>query len=52
MNLPEVRSARADRVALRFAAPPPLEADGEYRLANSADVEVRCVPSALRVVTG
>lgn len=52
MHLPEVRSHRAEKVTLRFETPPPLEADGEYRLASAPKVEVQCLPSALRVVMG
>ncbi len=51
MALPEVHAKRAPRVSLRFLEPPAFEADGEYRLASSAEVEVACVPSALRIVT-
>ncbi len=51
MGLPEVHAKRAQRVSLRFRAPPAFEADGEYRLASKTEVEVACVPSALRIVT-
>jgi diacylglycerol kinase (ATP) len=51
MALPEVRSHQAERVHLRFKTPPAFEADGEYRLASSNEVEVVCVPRALRIVT-
>ena len=37
---------------LTFAAPPAYETDGEYRQAKSAELEVTCVPGALRVVRG
>ena len=36
---------------LGFAEPPAYETDGEYRRARSAELEVTCVPQALRVVT-
>jgi diacylglycerol kinase (ATP) len=48
---PEVAVRQAAAFSLVFAAPPAYEADGEYRRAESAAVEVRCVPLALRVVT-
>lgn len=50
MGRPEIHARRAKSVSLRFREPPAFEADGEYRLASSAEVEVTCVPSALRIV--
>lgn len=47
---PEVVTEAASAFTVHFAAPPAYETDGEYRQAATADVEVRCVPSALRVV--
>jgi diacylglycerol kinase (ATP) len=42
---------QAPRFTLRFPAPPAYETDGEYRRAASAELEITCVPRALRVVT-
>jgi diacylglycerol kinase (ATP) len=47
----EVSVARAPRFRLRFDAPPAYETDGEYNVAGSREVEVSCVPRALRLVT-
>ncbi len=47
---PEVLSRRAARFALRFAAPPDFEADGELCHAAEPDVQVHAVPGALRVI--
>ncbi len=46
----EVVSEAAASFTIHFASPPAYETDGEYRQARSADVEVRCIPGALRVV--
>jgi diacylglycerol kinase (ATP) len=48
---PEVTVEQAGAFRLTFDAPPAYETDGEYNRARSAALEVRCVPSALRVVT-
>ena len=45
-----VLTEQAERFTLRFAAPPAYETDGEYRVAESAEIEIACVPKALRVV--
>jgi diacylglycerol kinase (ATP) len=45
-----VITEQADRFTLRFASPPAYETDGEYRRARSAELEIACVPRALRVV--
>ena len=50
-GFPEVSAVAAERVVLRFAGPPLYEADGELLLASRADVELRCRPAALRVVS-
>ncbi len=42
---------QASKFSLTFNAPPAYETDGEYRQAKSAQLEVACVPAALRVVT-
>jgi diacylglycerol kinase (ATP) len=47
---PEVRTETAPRFRLSFAAPPAYETDGEYRRASALNLEVTCVPGALRVV--
>jgi diacylglycerol kinase (ATP) len=48
----EVEVEQAASFTLRFASPPAYETDGEYRRAKTAELEIRCVPRALRVVTG
>lgn len=48
--LPEVVAERAASFTLRFDRPPCYETDGEYHRAGAAELAVRCVPSALRVV--
>lgn len=48
---PEVIAEQAASFTLRFPAPPAYETDGEYRRAASAELEVACVPAALRVIT-
>jgi diacylglycerol kinase (ATP) len=50
VTLAEVVAERAPRFTLRFAAPPCYETDGEYHRARDAELEVSCVPRALRVV--
>jgi diacylglycerol kinase (ATP) len=47
---PEVATEQAPCFTLRFAAPPAYETDGEYHQASTAELEVMCVPRALRVV--
>ena len=47
---PQVKVEQGQSFTLRFAAPPPYETDGEYNVARSAEVVVKCVPRALRVV--
>ena len=48
--LPEVHVEQASCFRLTFPTPPAYETDGEYNRARSAELEVRCVPQALRVV--
>lgn len=48
---PRVVTEQAPRFTLRFAAPPAYETDGEYRRAAADELEITCVPGALRVVT-
>ncbi len=45
-----VSSAQVQRLSLTFADNPAIEMDGELRKSKSAQVEVRCVPSALAVL--
>lgn len=47
-----VITEQAERFTLRFPSPPAYETDGEYRVASSAEIEIACVPKALRVVVG
>jgi len=47
-----VVTEQAERFTLRFLAPPAYETDGEYRVAASAEIEIICVPRALRMVVG
>jgi diacylglycerol kinase family enzyme len=47
---PEVVAEQVPSVRLRFRSPPAYEADGEYRRATTPEIEVSCVPRALRVV--
>ena len=49
---PKVKVEQGDRFTLRFESPPPYETDGEYNVARSSTVVVKCVPGALRVVGG
>jgi diacylglycerol kinase (ATP) len=48
---PEVTVEQSARFRLRFPAPPAYETEGEYNRAASSELEVACVPRALRVVT-
>ncbi|HEX6965185.1 MAG TPA: diacylglycerol kinase family protein [Gemmatimonadaceae bacterium] len=48
---PEVTTEQAPSFRLRFSAPPAYETDGEYRRAQTDELEIRCVPAALRVIT-
>jgi diacylglycerol kinase (ATP) len=47
-----VIAEQAERFTLRFPAAPAYETDGEYRQAASAEVEIGCVPLAIRMVVG
>jgi diacylglycerol kinase (ATP) len=49
---PRVAGARAAAFDLRFAEPPGYECDGELHRARSAEVTVRCVRGAIRVMAG
>lgn len=46
----EVVTEQAARFTVRFSSPPAYETDGEYNRARSDEIEVACVPRALRVV--
>ena len=48
---PEVSERRAPSFTLRFRAPPLFQADGELHQATATELEVACVPGALRIVT-
>jgi diacylglycerol kinase (ATP) len=47
----EVVTEQAASFIVHFATPPAYETDGEYRKARTADLEIACVPGALRIVT-
>jgi diacylglycerol kinase (ATP) len=49
---PEVVAEQVPSLRLRFRTAPAYEADGEYHRAAAAELEVTCVPRALRVVVG
>jgi diacylglycerol kinase (ATP) len=51
LSEPEVKVGRSQTFRLRFHAPPAYETDGEYNRAASREIEVACIPRALRVVT-
>ena len=46
----EVKVEQGAHFSLVFESPPAYETDGEYNIAKTAELEVRCVPGALRVV--
>ena len=50
VGLPEVSTGRSGTITLRFREPPAFQADGELRLASAAELEVACLPRALRLV--
>jgi diacylglycerol kinase (ATP) len=52
LALPEVRTRRAADVRLRFREPPFYQVDGDLYRAAAAEVAVRCIPGALRIVSG
>jgi len=49
-GLTGVVTEQAPAFTVGFDAPPAYETDGEYRRANTATLEVACVPGALRIV--
>jgi diacylglycerol kinase (ATP) len=50
VSKPGVRVEQSPKFSLSFASPPAYETDGEYRQAKTVELEVTCVPAALRVV--
>jgi diacylglycerol kinase family enzyme len=46
----EVIIEQSPSFTVTFAAPPAYETDGEYRRAQTAELEIACVPGALRLV--
>jgi diacylglycerol kinase (ATP) len=45
----DVKVEQAESFRIAFREPPAYETDGEYRRARAAELEVRCVPRALRL---
>jgi diacylglycerol kinase (ATP) len=50
LALDEVIMEQSPTFTVKFSSPPAYETDGEYRRAKSAELEVACVPGALRLV--
>lgn len=50
IGAPEVVHEQAPHFVVHFSTPPAYETDGEYRRAQSADLDVSCLPGALRVI--
>ena len=51
MGMIEVHSQRVRELTVYFDSPPVFQTDGELHQAQSASVDIACVPAALRVVT-
>ena len=51
LRYPGVRERRSASFTLRFRTPPLFQADGELLQATATELEVACVPGALRIVT-
>jgi diacylglycerol kinase (ATP) len=49
-TLEEVIIEQAPSFTVQFSGPPAYETDGEYQQAKSAELEIACVPRALRLV--
>ena len=49
-NLNKVVIEQSPTFTVKFDSPPAYETDGEYRQAKTAELEVSCVPGALRLV--
>ncbi|MFL5465191.1 MAG: diacylglycerol/lipid kinase family protein [Gemmatimonadaceae bacterium] len=50
LGMDSVRSLSVEQLALSFPASPFMEIDGELRIAADKEVELKCLPGALRVV--
>jgi len=50
MDVDEVVIEQSRAFTVKFAAPPAYETDGEYRQARTPELEISCVPGALRLV--
>jgi len=50
LGLQEVIAEQATAFTVGFSAPPAYETDGEYRQAKTAELEIACVPGALRLI--
>jgi diacylglycerol kinase (ATP) len=46
----DVTTSRARTYRLRFSSPPAYETDGEWNRARAAELQIECVPQALRVI--
>ena len=49
-RLRPVRTLQRAEMVLQFEKPPSIELDGELRQARSAEVRIKCVPRALKVI--
>jgi diacylglycerol kinase (ATP) len=49
-TLEEVIIEQAPSFTVEFSGPPAYETDGEYRQARTPELEISCVPGALRLV--
>ena len=50
LTLDEVVVEQSPTFTVKFATPPAYETDGEYRQAKTSELEIACVPGALRLV--
>jgi diacylglycerol kinase (ATP) len=46
----DVSTSRARSYRLRFSSPPAYETDGEWNRARTAELQIECLPQALRVI--
>ncbi len=51
LSMPGVTAHRDSAFVLRFGAPPVYQLDGDLYRAHSQELEVRCLPRVLRIVT-
>jgi diacylglycerol kinase (ATP) len=51
IRLPAVEMRQARSFSLAFRSPPAYEVDGEYCQASLSEIEIECLPRALRIVT-